>query len=81
MTSRQAEWQRRMREEGRCQVCGKEQYVKAYCKKHHDLRQQRAREKSESKGTPKQCSYCHVVGHNRRGCPIRKKDEKTNNKR
>ena len=75
MPSRQAEWQRKMRATNRCQVCGQEAYVEAYCQKHHELRVEKLRVKSEAQGTKKQCSYCHVVGHNKRGCPTRKLDE------
>ena len=65
-----------MRQEGRCQICGAEQFVRGYCEKHHDLRLTRLRERSLAKGRRKTCSFCNKEGHNIRGCPSKKSHDR-----
>lgn len=73
--SRQAEYQKRMRDQGRCQICGKPEFVRGYCELHHEQRMARLRERSGAGGTLKTCSHCGQEGHNRRGCPVRRLEE------
>lgn len=39
--SRQREWQIRMREEGRCTVCGEDDYRRGYCERHYEIKMTR----------------------------------------
>lgn len=76
MASRQAEWQKRMRAENRCSVCGGAEYVKGYCLEHYEKRMRRLKDQIETETQQpmkeQKCSYCSQRGHNRRGCPVRK---------
>lgn len=73
--SKQRRYQERMIREGRCMLCGDQAYVKCYCKRHYEERQQKLREQSEAKGSMKMCSYCGEYGHNIRGCPHYKSNQ------
>lgn len=73
--TRQAEYQKRMREQCRCQICGKPEFVKGYCEVHQEQRMARLRSKNGAGGALKTCSHCQQEGHNRRGCPVRRLEE------
>jgi len=69
--SRQREYQRKMRAQHRCIICGGPEHVSCYCEKHYKLRMEKIRARSEVQGTPKTCSLCSGEGHNKRTCPER----------
>jgi hypothetical protein len=56
-------------------ICGSAEYVRCYCKRHYEERQQKLRVRS-NKGVAKMCSYCGETGHNIRSCPLKKSKKK-----
>lgn len=72
--SRQADWQRQKRAEGKCAVCGEAEWTAGYCQRHHEARIARVRERRGST-VLRECTYCGKEGHNRRGCGARRLDE------
>lgn len=69
VASRQREWQQRMREEGRCIICGDEAVVACYCERHRAQRMRKIRERRGDDYQPQTCSICGKTGHNMRTCP------------
>lgn len=67
MASRQMEWSKRQRAEGRCGICGEAEFTRGYCYRHYERRQQRYYERKQD-AVPKTCSRCGEQGHNKRTC-------------
>jgi len=74
--SRQRDYQRKMRLQSKCIICGKPEHVPCYCKTHYEARMEKIRSKSEAQGTLKSCSVCNEEGHNKRTCASRPRRRK-----